>query len=154
MKTELQVLERLKDVISTQLNKYLKEDKENFELLELIDSDNVEIDFPDTDNFRKKTMFWVEPQTEDIEDLTTGSDLAQMQLSIYILCKRDKSENLVKKVFGYFTALFALIKDNQTLDEFVDFTKITTMEFYPAVTADRTIAGIEASVQIQYEKPF
>ena len=154
MKTEWQILEQLKEVIGTQLNDYLNADEENYELLEKINKDNIEIDFPDVDNFKKSTMIWIEPLTEDIEDLTTSSDSAQMQISIYILCKKNKSEILIRKVFGYFTALFALLKDNQTLDEFVDFIKISTMEFYPAVTADRSISGIEVTAQILYEKPY
>lgn len=154
MKSELQVLNQLKDVIAKQLNNYLHEDEENSGVLDKISDRNIVVDFPDPDNMPCSTMFWIEPEVSDISDLTSLADLEQMTLSVYIMCKRAKSEVLIQKVFGYFTALFALIRNNMTLDEFVDFAKITTMEFYPAVDASKTIAAIEATMQIQWEKPF
>lgn len=154
MKTELQVLNKLKDVIATQLNNWLKEDEENSGKLNPITKDNVIIDFPDPDHMPKSTVFYIEPETSDIEDLTSMADLEQMTVTVYIMCKRDKNEVLIQKVFGYFTALFALIRNNMTLDEFVDFTKITTMEFYPYVDATKGISCVEATLVIQFEKPY
>ena len=154
MKTELQVLNQYKDVIAKQLNNYLHEDEENSGILDPIDENNVVIDYPDPDNMRKSTMFFIQPETSEISDLTSIADLEEMTITTYIICKRDKSETLIKKVFGYFTSLFALVRDNTTLDGFVDFTKITTMEFYPAVDASKTVAAIEVTSLIQFEKPY
>lgn len=154
MKTELSVLNRLKDVIADQLNDWLKEDEEYSELLEEIDDKNVLVDFPDVDNMPKNSMFYIEPNSEDIEDMTTCSDAARLNATIFILCKRDKNEVLVKKVFGYFTALYCLLRNNQDLDEYIDFSKITAVDYYPAVTATGNIAGAEVNLQMIWSKDF
>jgi len=154
MKTELSVLNRLADVIATQLNNYLKEDEDYSGLLDEIDEQNVEVDFPDVDNMPKKNMFYIEPESEEIEDSTTCSDEATMYVTLYILCKRDTNERLVKKVYGYFTALYCLLRANQDLDGYIDFSRVSTVEYYPAVTATGNIAGVEASIRLSWEKDF
>lgn len=79
-----------------------------------------------------------------------GSDIANMDIKVYIFCKGAKNENLIKKVFGYYNALYALIRTNENLDNFVEFTKITNMDFYPAVSANGSITGIETTLNIQW----
>ena len=154
MKTELQVLNQLKQVIATELNNYLSEDEDNHDLLEEINADNVVIGFPDLDNMKKNTMFYITPDFEEITDLSMGTDFASMNSNLFIMCKGAKNEILIKKVFGYYTALYALIRDNQTLDNFVDFSRINDMDFYPAVTASTTMTAIEVSISIQWAKCF
>ena len=154
MKTELQVLNQLKQVIATELNDYLSEDEDNHDLLEEINADNVVIGFPDLDNMKKNTMFYITPDYEEITDLSMGTDFASMNSNLFIMCKGAKNETLIKKVFGYYTALYALIRDNQTLDNFVDFSRINDMDFYPAVTASTTMTAIEVSISIQWAKCF
>lgn len=154
MKTELQVLNQLKQVIATELNNYLSEDEDNHDLLEEINADNVVIGFPDLDNMKKNTMFYITPDFEEITDLSMGTDFASMNSNLFIMCKGAKNETLIKKVFGYYTALYALIRDNQTLDNFVDFSRINDMDFYPAVTASTTMTAIEVSISIQWAKCF
>lgn len=154
MKTELSVMNRLAEVISTQLNDFLKEDEDYSGLLDEISEKNVVIDFPDIDNMPKNTMFYIEPESEDIEDATTCSDVATMYLTIYILCKRDTNERLIKKVYGYFTALYCLLRSNQDLDRYIDFSRVASVEYYPAVTATGNIAGIETGIRLSWEKDF
>lgn len=154
MKTELQILNQLKKVIAEELNAYLAEDEDNKDLLEEINEDNVVIGFPELDSMKKNTMFYITPDYEEITDLSMGTDFASLNSDIYIMCKGAKNETLIKKVFGYYTALYALIRDNQTLDNFVDFSRINNMDFYPAVTASTTMTAIEASTSIQWSKCF
>ena len=154
MRTELKVLNQLKKVIAEQLNDYLAEDEDNKDLLEEIDENNVVIGFPELDSMKKNTMFYITPDYEEITDLSMGTDFASLNSDIYIMCKGAKNDVLIKKVFGYYTALYALVRDNQTLDDFVDFTRINNMDFYPAVTASTTMTAIEASTSIQWSKCF
>lgn len=154
MKTELQILNQLKKVIAEELNDYLAEDEDNKGLLEEINEDNVVIGFPELDSMKKNTMFYITPDYEEITDLSMGTDFASLNSDIYIMCKGAKNETLIKKVFGYYTALYALIRDNQTLDNFVDFSRINNMDFYPAVTSSTTMTAIEASTSIQWSKCF
>lgn len=154
MKSELQVLNQLKNVIAEQLNDYLSADEENSGLLEEISEANVIIDYPDIDNMPKNTTFYIQPDSEEVEDLSMITDFTRMRLLIYIICKGAKSETLIKKVFGYYTALFMLIRNNQTLDGMVEFSKINSMDYYPSVTASSTMTAIEAGVEINWAKTF
>ena len=154
MKTELQVLNQLKTVIAEQLNEYLSADEENSGLLEDISEANVVIDFPDIDNMPKNTMFYIQPDYEEVEDLSMITDFSNMRLLIYIICKGAKSATLIKKVFGYYTALFMLVRNNQTLDGMVDFTKIGSMDYYPSVTASSVMSAIEVGAEVQWAKTF
>ena len=153
MKTELQCLEQLKSVIAAQIENYYAE-ADDRELLEEITEDNVVIGFPELDSMKKNTMFYITPDYEEIQDLSMGTDYASMNATVYIMCKGSKNETLIKKVFGFYTALYALIRDNQTLDNYVDFSKITSMDFYPAVTASTTMAAIETNVNLDWAKCF
>jgi len=154
MITELQVLNQFKDVIVNQLANYYDQDEEYHDLLEEISEANVTIGFPEIDSMRKNVMFYIQPDYEEISDLSMGTDFASLNAVVYIMCKGSKNETLIKKVFGYYTALYALIRNNQTLDGFVDFTGINSMDYYPAVTASQTITAIEVSTNIQWSKCF
>ena len=154
MKTELMILNRLKEVIATQLNDYLEEDADYSGILEEIDEKNVVIDYPDIDNMPKNTMFYIQPDFEEMADLSMATDFADMKVIIYIICKGAKSETLIKRVFGYYSALFALIRNNQTLDYMVDFSKINNMDYYPSVTASSIMSAIEVGANIQWSKLF
>ena len=98
MKTEMQVLERLKETMVSQLNPLME--ITDGVLPEDISAQNVEIDFPDTDNMRKSSMFYIQPDGENIEDLSMGSDIATMDSTVFILCKGATSTTLIKMVFG------------------------------------------------------
>lgn len=154
MITELQVLNKLKDVIVNQLGDHYNEDEEYHDLLEAITADNVEIAFPKLDSMKKNTMLYIQPDYEEITDLSMGTDFASMNATIYIMCKGGTNETLIKKVFGFYTAFYSLIRSNQTLDDFVDFAKINSMDYYPAVTASQTMTAIEVTLNLQWAKCF
>jgi hypothetical protein len=152
MKTEMQVLERFKEILASQIGEHVADGDE--EELGAITQNNIKIDFPDVDRMRGNTMFFIQPDYENLEQLSMGSDLATMQVTVFLLCKGASSEELVRRVFGYYTAFYILLRRNQTLDGFIDFARITDMDYYPAVTASATITAIEVSLQLQWSKDF
>ena len=152
MKTEMQVLQKLQEIILTHIGASVPEEER--ESLGAVTEKNIEIDFPDTDRMRANTMFFIQPDYENLEQLSMGSDLATMQVSVFILCKGASNQQLVQRVFGYYTALYILLRSNPTLDGFIDYTRITDMDYYPAVTAASTITAIEAGIQLQWQKDF
>lgn len=154
MRTELQVLNQLKNVIVGQLKNYYAEDVDNKDLLEDLTEKNVVIGFPELDSMPANTCIFINPDYEEITGLSMGTDFASFNADIYIMCKGFKNEILVKKVFGFYTALYALLRNNQTLDGYVDFTGITNSDYYPAVTASTTMTAIEANVRIDFAKCF
>lgn len=147
MITILQITDAVQNVIATELNKHLKE-------LPPITSKNVEVDFPEPDSQTCSTMFFIVPNYAENEELTCNADFSEADFSIFISCKRDKSENLIRKIYGYLTALEQTIWDNQELGGLVDFSDIVSSEFYPATSMDKTMAGIEAILKVRYAKSY
>lgn len=154
MKSELTILKKLREVIAEEINNYLEEDEETIGMLDELSLDNVKIDYPNTDNMPKSTMIYIEPENESIEVLSNQSDLASFNVTVYVLVKNDNSENLIKKVFGYSTAIYSLLKNNQTLDGVVDFITADNLIYYPAVEANAGIKAVELSVNIDWSKDW
>jgi len=148
MKNELTILTQLKTVIQTQLNGHLETG------LEQINEHNVQIEFPDVDQMPKTIMFYIQPNWADYETLSTESDYSNFNVAVFIICKKDKQENLTRKIYGYFNALYSLLRSNIGLSGHVDFCDITNADFYPAVEGNRNVQAVEASVSIRYTKDF
>ena len=152
MKTEMQVLERLKAVIATDLVG-LQEIEEGISI-ERFDEKNVEIDFPDVDSMRRPTMLYIQPDYENLEPLGMHSDLATLRATVFILCKGAPNAILVRRTFALYSALYLLVRGDPTLGGFIEDARITDMDYYPAVTASATITAIEANIDLQWSKEF
>ena len=148
MKNELTILNALAGVIQHQLNGYLMHN------LSPISERNVTIDFPETDQMPMKTMLYIQPNWANYENLSTESDLSTFGIALFIVCKKDTQENLTKKIYGYFNALYELLRTNISLDGEVDFASITDADFYPAVEGNKNIQAIEVSISVTYTKDF
>jgi hypothetical protein len=157
MKTELEVLQQLQTFISTNLNTYITNphdlDEEDLDIPDITIS-NVVIDYPDTDNMKCETMFYIVPDIENFNNLTMSSDLAELDATIFILTKKDKQENLISKIFAYFSAFYQCIKADSSINSYVDNTNLSTMEFFPAVEGNKSIVGIEVHLQMQFTKDY
>lgn len=150
MKTEMQVLERLAELIPEGLKEHLTDEKVKSDLSAL----NVRIDFPDIDNMRKDNMLYIVPEYENIEELTVSSDTADFEAKVYIISKRDKSEALVKRVFEIYTAFYLFMRSDPTLDGFIEYSRITDMDYFPSVTASQTMVAIEVTLTLTWAKVF
>jgi hypothetical protein len=118
------------------------------------DDKNIEIDFPDVDGMRRPTMLYIQPDYENLEPLGMNSDLATMRATVFILCKGAANTVLVKRVFALYGALYLLIRGDPTMGGFIEGSRITDMDYYPAVTASATITAIEASIDLEWSKEF
>ena len=152
MKSEMQVLERLKAVMATSLIALMEGEPEI--AVKQFDETNVEIDFPDVDGMRRPTMLYIQPDYENLEPLGMGSDLATMRATVFILCKGARSSALIHKVFGYYSALYRMLRSNQTLSGYIEGLMVTDMDYFPQVSASRTITAIEIHLQLQWSKEF
>lgn len=148
MRNELTILNALKSVMQEQLNGHLEEG------FDPIGERNVAVDFPDLDLMPMKTMLYIQPNWANYESLSTESDASTFNMAVFIVCRKDKQENLTRKVYGYFSAMYSLLRSNWSLDGEVDFTEITDADFYPAVEGNRNIQAIEVSVSVRYTKDF
>lgn len=148
MKNELTVMNSLLSVMQSDLNTYLDSD------LDTLSSENMVIEFPDVDQMPKSTMIYIQPDYAEYEALATTNDQASFRMSVYVLCKRDKRENLTTKFFGYFNGVYSLLRTNTSLSGEVDFTDIMDVNFYPAVEGNLNVKGAEISVSCRYTKDF
>ena len=148
MKNELTVLTQLQSCIVTNLNTYLPEG------LTAISQDNVAIKWPNTDQMKKRVMFFIQADYAEYEDLATTNDLSSFRVKVFILCKRAPNKDLIEESYGYYNALYELMRRNMSLDGYVDFVTITSADFYPAVDASETITGTEVNLSISYTKDF
>jgi hypothetical protein len=152
MKTEMQVLQRLKELIASSLVALME--PEEGTAVRQFDETNVEIDFPDVDGMRRPTMLYIQPDYENLEPLGMGSDLATMRATVFLLCKGAPNSILVRRTFALYNALYLLVRGDPTLGGFIEDARITDMDYYPAVTASATVTAIEASVDLQWSKEF
>lgn len=154
MKTDLTILNKLEQIIGEHLSDYIpKVDGLDF-TLPLISPKNVSQSFPNVDNQPQPTMFNIVATYGENEELTVGSDLSTLNVSVFITSRRDKSSNLQKKIYGYFSALEMLLWHNQDLDSLVDFVDVVSADYYPAIENDINVAGIEVSLAIRYAKVY
>ncbi len=153
MKTEMMVLERLRDMIIAHIGEHFSADEGGADLTPF-DDKSVVIDFPDVDNMRKDSMFYIEPDYENFEALSLMADQATMNVTVTILVKGAPHTTLIKRVFGYFTALCSLLASDRELNGFVDYTEVTDMDYYPYVTAGKSQSAIEATLRIRWDRIF
>ena len=151
MRTDQQITNTLEHLIVTEFNDYL--DKVDFKL-DTITANNVSQEFPDVENGKCSTMIWIVPTYGENEELSFNSNLSSLSINVFITTKRDKTENLQKKVFGYLTALECLVWHNQSLNGEAEFMEITSSDFYPAIEGDRNYAGVEVVLRIRYTKIY
>ena len=148
MTNELNVLEQMVRVIGDHLNEYLDEQ------LPVITDKQVLLEFPDVDKMPYPVMFYVQPDYAAYESETTCSDSTDFRIAVFLLCKRDTRANLTIKTYGYYNALYELLKKNYTLYGAIAGTQIIETHFYPAVEANPNVQGVELSVSTEFTKDF
>ena len=154
MKSDLTILNKLEQIIGEHLSDYIPNVEGLDFTLPLISPKNVSQSFPDADNQSQPTMFNIVATYGENEELTVGSDMSTLNVSVFITSRRDKSSNLQKKIYGYLSAFEMLIWHNQSLDSLVDFINVVSADYYPAIEGDVNVAGIEISLAIQYAKEY
>lgn len=149
MITEIDVLERLRQVVIGRLDLFL----DGLESQGL-DENSVLVDCPDPDSMRKDTMVYIQPDYASYQELTTSSDEAILETRVFIMCKGADSGTLVRRVFSLFSALYSMLKSDMTLGGSIDSSRITDMDYYPVVTASQSLVAIEVKVGLQWERRF
>lgn len=152
MTTEYQVMERLKETIVSGINLYLR--RHGDMAIQELNGDNIEIDYPEPDQMRKDTMLYIQPDYGNYEDLSVMTDEATLTVQVFILTKGAPSRILIARAFRYYAALYSLLRNEQNLGGSVESTRITDMDYYPALTASHTMTAIEATVRITWSREF
>lgn len=152
MKTEMRVLEKLKETMASGIGAFYENESEPEP--QAIDGRSIEIDFPDADGMPRDTMMFIQPDGESLEPLSMGSDLATMDATVCIMCRGASNAVLIRRVFAWCNAFCMLMKSSPTLGGLIDSSVLTGIEYYPAVTASRSMTAIEIALQLQWTKEF
>lgn len=147
MMNELDVMERLVEVIQNHLNEYLPEGYS-------IVTGQVILDFPDVDKMPYNVSIYVQPEYSEAEELTDCSDEITFRLDVFVLVKRDTQTNLTTKYFAYYNALYYLLRNNTTLDGLIPQTKIISVDFFPDIEGNPNVRGSKITVATIFEKDF
>lgn len=149
--SEYEVFEALQKTIQENIKDYYDQYKYPEALYE-IPHKCVVIGYPEIDHLPGSLSIFINPDYGEMEPLTTRSDLETQRVVISIFCKGASTEDLVKKVFGYYTALYLAISNNPTLKGAVDNCHLTDWDYYPAVGAATGTTCIEVNAEIQWQK--
>jgi len=147
MINELDVTKQLVKVIQEHLNECLPEGY-------AITAKQVILDFPDVDKMPYSTSIYVYPEYSENVESTTTSDEINFRLLIFVLCKRDTQSNLTEKSFAYYNSLYYLLRNNTTLDNYIQDTKVISVNFYPDIEGNPNVRGSKIEIITNFEKDF
>lgn len=154
MTNNLTICNHLEKLIGEHLNDYLNMVEGLDFTLQEISPKCVSQSFPDTDSQSTSTHFNIVPTYSENEELSVGTDICTLNVSVFISCKRNKVVNLQKMVNGYTAAFEILLWHHQNLDGLTDICDVISVDFYPAINGDLNVAGAELSLSIQYTKEY
>lgn len=138
MKTTLDILKQLQNVLIKELG------TKEYAVLQ---------DYPDSDRCIKGTTLFLVPDSGIIEGLTTGSDACQLEVTLYIICRRNKSDTLMQMAFDCFERVYKLLREDPSLEGYIADTMVTDFDYYPS-TGIESEKAIEVRMSLQWEKDF
>lgn len=148
MTNELTVLEAMKSVLVSDVNKYLAEGWTQ------LTADNVVMEWPEVEGMTDDVTVFINGNYAEYEELATTNDQSTFTVSVFLMVKRDTKLNLTQKMYTYFNGIYQSLRESMSLDGVVDFTMITDADFFPAIEANKNVQGVEITVAVHYTKDF
>lgn len=148
MTNELTVLEAMKSVLVSDVNKYLAEGWTQ------LTTDNVVMEWPEVEGMTDDVTVFINGNYAEYEELATTNDQSTFTVSVFLMVKRDTRSNLTQKMYTYFNGIYQSLRESMSLDGVVDFTMITDADFFPAIEANKNVQGVEITVAVHYTKDF
>lgn len=148
MTNELTVLEAMKSVLVSDVNKYLAEGWTQ------LTTDNVVMEWPEVEGMTDDVTVFINGNYAEYEELATTNDQSTFTVSVFLMVKRDTKLNLTQKMYRYFNGIYQALRESMSLDGVVDFTMITDADFFPAIEANKNVQGVEITVAVHYTKDF
>ena len=150
MTNTLEVLERVKQFISENINNYLDENNPFSVKVPKLTKDNIIIDFPDIDKLPYQNCIYIIPDYMELAPQTVCTKIMQQNVKIYIFCKKDQKDNLIKRASTYFNALCQVCIKNTTLGGAGNLCELGSADYYPSVSAVSMIAAFEVNLDLKY----
>ena len=150
MKNTIEVYDRVRKCFLDHINDYLGENNPYDVSVPKITEANIKIDFPDIDALPQQNMIYIVPDYLELQPQTTCSQMCDNNVKIFIFCKRDKHDNLIKRASTYFNAICQVCIRYTSLDGSVNLSQLGSADYYPSVTADNSISAYEINLQLRY----
>ena len=148
MTNELTVLEAMKSVLVSDVNKYLAEGWTQ------LTTDNVVMEWPEVEGMTDDVTVFINGNYAEYEELATTNDQSTFTVSVFLMVKRDTRSNLTQKMYTYFNGIYQSLRESMSLNGVVDFTMITDADFFPAIEANKNVQVVEITVAVHYTKDF
>lgn len=150
MKNTLAIYDGVRDCLVKHINDYLNNNCPFDVIVPSIEDKNVVVDFPELDKIPFNNTIYIIPDYFEISPQTVCTNLVTSAIKIYVFCKRDAHDNLIKRASTYFNAVCQTIMRYPTLDGTVNYAEMTSADYYPAVTANGSISAYEINVNLRY----
>ena len=150
MKNTLEVYDGVRDCLSRHINDYLNQNCPFDITVPAIEDSQITVDFPDLDKIPYNNAIYIIPDYYEIQPQTVCTNLVTSAIKIYIFCKRDSHDNLIKRASTYFNAVCQTIMRYPNMEGAVNYAEMTIADYYPAVTASNTMAAYELNVSLRY----
>lgn len=145
MTSELKILTKIKELIIREYSNYKEADDNT-----VLNDKNVVIDLCDPDKMTDDVGVWIDTRGVDVNDYTMEEDNLSMSVRLSIICKRDESTKLRNKVFNIKSAIYRILRNNQSLDNTVDLITIDNYTYYPQLFLEIGIVGMDIDVTVDY----
>lgn len=150
MKNTIEVYEGVRDCLLNHINEYLHSNNPYDVEVPELEEKNFAIDFPDLDKIPQQNMVYIVPDYLELNPQTTCTKIVDNNVKVYIFCKRDSHDNLIKRASTYFNAICQVCIKHTTLDNTVNLCELRSADYYPSVTASNTIAAFELNLNLKY----
>lgn len=150
MKNTIEIYEKTRECFVNHINDYLNQNCPFDVTVPALEDKNIVIDFPDLDKIPHQNMIYIIPDYFEITPQTVCTNLVNSMIKVYIFCKRDSHDNLIKRASTYFNALCQTVMKHPTLDGAVNLCEMTSADYYPSVTASSTVAAYEVNINLRY----
>lgn len=150
MKNYVSVLENVKDFIADHINEFLDENNPYTVKVPKLKKENFVLDFPNIDTLPYQNSIYIIPDYINTTPQTTCTTLVDANIKLYIFCKKDQKDNLVKRASTYFNALCQVCIRNTNLGGAVNLCELGSADYYPSVSAVSMIAAFEVNLNLKY----
>jgi hypothetical protein len=105
----------------------------------------------DLDKYKKDNQLFFDFGKYDYEALSNDSDTQTATLTVYIICRNDKTDALKHKLLSYTSAFYTFVAKSSGLGGTVDKTDIKSVTFFDDVSGDASIKASSIELELTTE---
>ena len=151
MKQTIEVLEGVRKFLSEHVNDYIDNNNPFLDVkVPALKDKEIMVDYPDIDSLPSSNTVYIIPDYMEVNPQTTCSYLMNNSIKVFLFCKRDKHDNLIRRASTYANAIMQVFIRYTNLGGAVNLCEIQSADFYPSVTADNSISAYEITVSLRY----